>query len=705
MYLESLTLSNFRKYGQDKNMILFAYEKTRGNNEEEKEVNISTTTTLIIGKNNVGKTTAISALKKLEGKGESFNANDFNFSYLNKFLEDYIKNKVNEEKKIELPEINFKLKIKLDDDDDIISNVYPILFLDALESGTLNIKILMKEAEEFIGLVDELLAKTTDKDRRFKRLLDAIDEVKLETLYYDDEGRKINNFKLGDLIEVTSIEANTITQENSLTKAFNKIIKFRYTRDKKKQKGTNENVGKDIDDEIDAINNKLTDHFKENHEVDVNESLAKIEHVDTLKIKLTSDLNHDNILDKNSLMYEYVEKGLSIPENQYGLGYTNLVMIIAQIIEYIEKSPKDSFTSKINIISIEEPETYMHPQMQELFIRNINAAIEQLLESREKYVNSQIIITTHSSHIVNSKIHSGDSFNYMNYLTVINNKNVVVNLQDETIVDGEVSVFSSEETGKLNDSQIEKRKRNNLMFLKKHIKYKVSELFFSDAVIFVEGITEEILLKHWIDQDQGLHQYYISIFNINGAHGLVYHNLITQLQVPALIITDLDIKMNKLENCKELSDEKKYKQVDNLIGEVTTNQTLIHYIGEDLGEIDKRESHSEGNLYVGYQKKILGYYPTSFEEAIILSNYKNDILKNALKNTKPQIYKKNHAGNDENLKEKSRLIQHKLSKSKSEFTNNLLFELIREKKVVTRLEIPNYIHDGLKWLGKRLKGE
>lgn len=698
MYLESFTLNNYRKYGKENNTILLAYEKIKDSDDDTKTVNISTATTLIIGKNNVGKTTAISALKKLEGRGESFKATDFNFEYLRGFLDNYIKSKDEDKEEVELPEISFVLNIGLDDDEDIISNVYPLLFLDNLESATLRTKVLIKEAEEFRVLVDELITKS--EDRHFKLLLEAIDEVSVEVLYFDNDDKRINNFKLKDLIEVKSIEANTITQENSLTKAFNKIIEFRYKRDRKKQGGNN----KEIEDTIDKINTDLTEHFKDNHEVAVNDSLGKIQHVDTLKIKLTSNLSHEKLLKDSVLVYEYVEKELSIPENQYGLGYTNLVMIIAQIIEYIERSPKESFTSKINIISIEEPETYMHPQMQELFIRNINAAIEQLLASQEKFVNSQIIITTHSSHIVNSKIHSGNSFDYMNYLTVLNNNNIVVNLQDKTIVDEEINVFPSETTNTPDDKKLEKQKKNNLMFLKKHIKYKVSELFFSDAVIFVEGITEEILLKYWIEQDKHLHQYYISIFNINGAHGLVYHNLIKQIQVPALIITDLDIKIDKPTNYKKLSDDEKYKQVDSLKDKITTNQTLIHYISDDLEKIDKEEAYKNDNLYIGYQKELYNFYPTSFEEAIILKNYKSEILKNALESTKPLIYKKIHDEDDNNIKNKSRLLQHKLSKSKSEFTNNLLFELIKEENTAGNLGIPNYIKNGLIWLEEKLKG-
>ena len=88
-----------------------------------------------------------------------------------------------------------------------------------------------------------------------------------------------------------------------------------------------------------------------------------------------------------------IEDNTNIPEDQFGLGYTNLVMIIATIMDYMERYPDSSFNSKINLISIEEPETFMHPQMQELFIKNINEAIRVLLSSKDKDVNSQIIIT------------------------------------------------------------------------------------------------------------------------------------------------------------------------------------------------------------------------------------------------------------------------------------------------------------------------
>lgn len=387
MYLKSFTLNNFRKFRSSDNKVLFAHKKLK---EENEDIDISTATTLIIGKNNVGKTSIINALEKLEGKSKKFKATDFNYSYLSELLNDY-EESIEQNRDIKLPEMTFTLKIQLDDSDDIISNVAPLLLLENTESATVSIKVELKEAEEFKNKVKELIKK--DKETQFKLLLTAIEEVELITSYYNMENNLITDFKLKDLLEVKSIAANTINQPDSLTKAFNKIIDFKYKKNQKE----NINPDSNIASAIDEINKTFTEKFQKNYTKDVNESLGKIEPADKLEIKLTSDLTHDKLLN-NILIYEYVEQGLTIPESQYGLGYTNMVMIIAEIIDYIERSPEDAFSSKLNFISIEEPETYMHPQMQELFIRNINKAIEQLFESKKRMLIVKLLLQ-HIHHI------------------------------------------------------------------------------------------------------------------------------------------------------------------------------------------------------------------------------------------------------------------------------------------------------------------
>lgn len=678
MYLKSLRLSNFRKFSTENNKIEFVDARSYQEHKKGKGINIAPTTTLIVGKNNSGKTTIVNGLEKLL-KNQDFKANDFNFDYLKKVLEQY----ENPTKKNETPYIQFNIGIGIEDtSNDLISNIIPFMELQDVNQSELEIlvKVELEDEEIFNRDVKNIIKKHTELDR-FTNFLQLINDSKFKINYYNASGEVTSrNFSINKLIEMTAIKANNIDNETSLSKAFSRIIEYRYN-------ALFEEEVNNLDSQINLINDNLTKLIESKHTRDINKSLEEIESREKLQVLLRADLTFQKLM-QNLIKYEYVEQNMNIPESQFGLGYTKLMMIIAELIDYMEKYPEDSFNSKVNLISIEEPETFMHPQMQELFIKNINDTIASLLKSKNKNVNSQLIITTHSSHILNSKIHSGNTFNNINYITTRENHTEVVNLHDDTIIP---------KNGSYN---IQKR-NNDLNFLKKHIKYKVSELFFSDAIIFVEGITEETLLKYFIDKNENLNKYYISIFNIDGAHGLVYHNLIKLLKVPSLLITDLDIYRNETE-------KKDFKQISDLNNRKTTNETIKKYNNnsELLNKIP--DYFEEENMYIAFQTKVNDYYPTSFEEAFILTNYKNVLLNSVLKKVKPKIYtaiiKKDKRF--DNIKVNSYKLQRKLTKSKSDFANELLYKLINEGEHMAMAipTLPKYIENGMVWLTKKLEG-
>jgi predicted ATP-dependent endonuclease of OLD family len=262
-------------------------------------------------------------------------------------------------------------------------------------------------------------------------------------------------------------------------------------------------------------------------------------------------------------------------------------------------------------------------------------------------------------------------------MTIINNLSNVVNLNDKNIING--------------------NNTDDLKFIKKHMKHKVSELFFSDAIIFVEGITEETLLTYCMDNDDVLNKYYISIFNINGAHGLVYHNLIKLLQIPTLVITDLDIKRTQYE-------KDNFTQIKDLINKETTNKTISKY--NDSDDISNIPAHFEDdNLYITFQsQQVESYYATSLEEAYILKNYNNELLNKVLKKLKPQVYS-GIVGEPEdrnNLKDNSYKLQSKLSNSKSDFANELLYQLSIKENDTNIPDLPEYIQNAIDWLKVKL---
>lgn len=696
---------HFRKFQTEDNEIEFvtsgSMKKKPDENEASKKeddnlskVDIASDTTLIVGKNNVGKTTIITALEKLVGaSGNSFCENDFNFTYLKRILGEYNPDKY------ELPFIGFEITVGLEDDleNDIISNLIPFINVEDVEEvGTPEIKIGVKyEVRDENSYKEKLRQMMSDvhssnltseiKEINVSEYLELLGQTDYKLNFYkiteeenkDAQYEKLEkDFKLSNLMDITCIKANHLKNENCIREAFNKIIRFQYNKifkddDKKK-----------VRHKLKEINSGMSEVIQECQTKPLKDSLKQIVSGENVEVNLEADLTFEKLV-KDLIKYEYIEGGVPIPENQFGLGYTNLIMIIATIIDYIERYPENQRNSRINLISIEEPETFMHPQMQELFIKNINEAIHILLKKKNKDINSQIIITTHSSHILNSKIHSDNTFDNICYLYERKYRTHIVNLTNEKV------------------NPEEERGNKKFQFLKKHVKYKASELFFSDAIIFVEGFSEDTLLPYYLEKRDVLSKSYISIFNVNGAHAYIYKKLIQTLKIPTLIITDLDIKRS--------DDEKKeFNQIGNIEGKETTNKT-IKFFNKDKKEIPNEEHIEDGNIYLAYQGKVENYYATSFEEAFILTNYNNEYLNSVLKQLKPDIYGK-IVGKEEYSKniENSYKWQQKLSDVKGEFASTLLFELIANKERnkeqnQSESKLPKYIEDGFIWLEERLR--
>ena len=460
MFIKRLKLTNYRKSSSEKNIVEFISSKivlNQDNAEENSvqndcdEIDVASDTTLIIGKNNAGKTTIITALDNLINHSNAFGANDFNYRYLQEYLVSYdICNPP-----LGAPYIEFVLTIGLEEDsNDRISNLIPFMLVEDIEDSELDICIRY-EVEDFVYFQSEMkeLYSEGKDENAFSKFINLLHNADYVLKYYDKNMNKIDvDFKLSNLMELQCVKANHLKNDHCLTDAFNKIINYRYDHIFQKEK-------KEVTKELEKINHELTKNITKNHTDVIRSVLKELISMERMGVDLSADITFDKLM-QDFIKYEYIEDDANIPENQFGLGYTNLVMIIAAIMDYMERYPESSFNSKINLISIEEPETFMHPQMQELFIKNINEAIRVLLSSKNKDVNSQIIITTHSSHILNSKIHSNNTFNNICYLHEDKRNAAVANLNNKKVMPNEHEDEESEA----------------FKFMKKHIKYKVNKI-------------------------------------------------------------------------------------------------------------------------------------------------------------------------------------------------------------------------------------
>ena len=115
MYLKSVEIKNFRKFYHN-NKVEFVYNDKY--NSDNYKIDISAITTLIVGKNNTGKTTIVEGLDKIINDNK-FCLTDFNFYYLKECIDNGIDNNI--------PFIEFKITIDIDLNKDIFNNLLPII--------------------------------------------------------------------------------------------------------------------------------------------------------------------------------------------------------------------------------------------------------------------------------------------------------------------------------------------------------------------------------------------------------------------------------------------------------------------------------------------------------------------------------------------------------------------------------------------------
>jgi len=235
--------------------------------------------------------------------------------------------------------------------------------------------------------------------------------------------------------------------------------------------------------------------------------------IGTEKVELKSQLDPE-ILFTNNVKLFYNHEGKSLPEKYNGLGYSNLICMIAQLIGFYNEI-KDK-KNNLNLIFIEEPEAHMHPQMQSVFIKNIIKFLKDVK------LDAQVIFTTHSPHIL-----SASNLESIRYFMPVQKANTAI----------------VKDMMEFNKKLTEKETKE---FLRQYLTLGKCDLFFADKAILFEGTVERILLPVFIEKiekENGackLSEQYISSIEIGGAYISKFKELLEFLGIKTLIITDID---------------------------------------------------------------------------------------------------------------------------------------------------------------------
>lgn len=427
----------------------------------------------------------------------------------------------------------------------------------------------------------------------------------------------------------------------------------------------------------------------------------------TTKVSTSETLKHDSAvqyaLSKN-------DGTLKLPEKYNGLGYQNLISMVFDLMSFrdswmrVGKARQEQDATDtiepLHLVLIEEPEAHLHMQVQQVFIRKAYSVLRNHKFLKDnKYFATQLVISTHSSHIARETDFA--DLRYFKRLPECSSCNVatakVINLSD---------VFGKEnETDK---------------FVTRYLQTTHCDLFFADAAILVEGSAESMLVPHFIkDHYPELHQRYVSILNINGRHSHRLSPLIDKLCLPTLVISDLD-------SVEPDGHHKAARPMRNK-GLISSNYAITDWLIKEK-DLDKlldlpaerkvftNETAYKYSIRIAYQTPVtidLNGTPTevlsgTFEDCMVYANYE---LFKSLKaedigsDAGSLIKKVNIALNaakpfDELHKQIYSELRDGKSDQKAEFALDLIYAIDPGK-----LTIPPYIAEGLEWLQAFLRPE
>lgn len=650
---------------------------------------------LIVGKNNCGKTSVLSVLEKIFNKNSNRNLvwEDINLYHRREIFENI--KRVSDIPDSELSSIlgiNLQIWIQYSELDSY-QNIQGFMMDLNPENNFIILEfsyiIPIQKLREISSLTCDFADDFSKFESFMKKNLNKFFEIQIYSRGYNpitqemtEEKSDLHEMKdVHKIIKVRGISASreVSNKENnhSLSKTSNRFYKLNNGEE------INSNANNLLQSAILKADETLTRAYSGDDGVEgiftsVFERVKRFGGNDSeTELAIHSSLSEKDILSNNTTLY-YKHDDSLLPETYNGLGYLNLYGIIFEIetlMADIKNEPAD-----INLIYIEEPESHTHPQLQYIFIKNIKDLLkehnDELKESGD-FSCIQTLITTHSSHIV-----SDCNFDDLIYFKRDNGTAVS-------------KAFNSlkEEYG---DEQL------GYKFVKQYLTLNSSELFFADKVICVEGDTERILIPtmmqkvdtanpiNQVSNTMPLLSQNISIIE-TGAHSQVFRKLFDFLGIKVLIITDID-PANKNENNRLTS----CSAVDAISTTNTSIKSFFDISGDEVFSIVAQKSFAEkitsdDRIRIAYQipEDENGYQPASFEDAFIslnkqfIINQKAGLIKfEALKDF-----------DDSEIEDFYKFARDKVNK-KSAFASSLLYFEGEENT----WKVPNYISEGLLWL-------
>lgn len=502
LFISSVEITNFRTF-KEKQIVRF----TEGIN-------------ILVGPNNIGKTTIISAIRLI------FDKNKFGLD-----INDFSKIETKEELKNSSPKITVTINLQKSnkegsDSDDLLAIRTWLTDIDNPYKAkiTMQFQLPTKYEKAYLDAVKDL-------DNIDSVWLELEDEFlpKYQRKYFVGESAQplmdnsLSRFNCQYLPAIRDAEKRMNSGNKYL---LNKLLNFFIDYDLK----SNEELKKsDIEKKMQkrhkdfhvlAVNllKNLSPRFKEGKKEMLKYLSQTGATFDGEEPEFNSALNDHDILKEFSLVVKNGES--NVPINLNGLGYNNLIYISLVLAELQQSRSSSYFGDNSSIfpfLLIEEPEAHLHPDMQYDFLKFLRNNIKDGTTSETA---KQVIITTHSPNIT-----------------------AAASLDDLIVLSKYKSDIKIGYPGKaFNENPKDKK------FVERFLDVTRSNLFFTNQIIFVEGLAEQMLIPQFMKVNtSGIQNSHISIINLSGRYFTPFlrmfdtrNNPNTAIYKQVSCLTDLD---------------------------------------------------------------------------------------------------------------------------------------------------------------------
>jgi len=328
----------------------------------------------------------------------------------------------------------------------------------------------------------------------------------------------------------------------------------------------------------------------------------------------TADLLDHGTAVQYSMQKESLEELL--PEHSIGLGYQNLQSLSYQLVSFkaARLKPDKGSPAPVHLVMIEEPEAHLHVQVQRIFPDKAHKLISPT-GADASALKSQLLISTHSSHLAHA-----EDFDRLRYVRRV----------------AKSAASSMPTTEVVNLGQVFGDDKKTRQFAERYFRVQHTDLLFANAAIFVEGVAERMLIPLFMERDfKELNGRYVSFLDIGGSHAHRLKPLVEKLRIPTVIITDVD-------PCEEQDGKPKKngEPTKRLVAVANTGQAGLHCGNPTLRGwhpklemLDDLKNPTDAQLVWGeaaaglvrfaWQLPVAeanGSWPSSFEDSLVLTN-------------------------------------------------------------------------------------